>query len=96
MDWFVKEIIGLFVWLVANAVYLGSVRTGRKGIRRFVAFWMGLPGTLVTLVVVKEGSQPDLAPPPDDEDALLEDIRRSRAIQAGPQEDQSRETEEGP
>lgn len=94
MDWFVKELVGLFLWLVANAVYLGAVRRGEGGFRRLVAFWIGLPGTFVTLVAVKEGSQPVVEPPPDDEAALLEDVRRSRALEAGTEHDDNRERED--
>jgi len=79
----IEELAGLVVWLVANWAYLGARRTGTRGLRRFLAFWMGLPGTLFTLFLVKEGSQPKLAPPPDDEDALLAEVRRSRGLPAG-------------
>lgn len=79
----VEELVGLIVWLVANAVYLGSRRTGSRGIYRFLAFWMGLPGTLFSLIFVKEGSQPRITPPPDDEDGLLAEVRRDRWLRAG-------------
>jgi hypothetical protein len=79
----VEELAGLVVWLVANWAFLGARRTGTRGLRRFLAFWMGLPGTLFTLLLVQEGSQPRLAPPPDDEDALLAEVRRSRGLPAG-------------
>lgn len=82
MDGLVKELVGLVVWLVANGVYLASVRKGEKGFRRLLAFWMGIPGTLVTLMAVREGSQPVLEPPPDDEDALLAEVRRARRLRA--------------
>lgn len=94
VDWFVKEIVGLFLWLVANAVYLGAVRRGEGGFRRLVAFWIGLPGTFVTLVAVKEGSQPVVEPPPDDDAALLEDVRRSRALEPAEEDDHNRGREE--
>jgi hypothetical protein len=45
----VEELAGLVVWLVANWAYLGARRTGTQGLRRLLAFWMGLPGTLFTL-----------------------------------------------
>lgn len=80
MESLVEELAGLVVWLLANWAYLGARRTGTRGLRRFVAFWMGLPGTLLSLFLVKEGSQPKLAPPPDDEDALLAEVRRSRGL----------------
>ena len=78
----VEELAGLVVWLVANWAYLGARRTGTRGLRRFLAFWMGLPGTLVALLLVHEGSQPRFAPPPDDEDGLLAEVRRSRGLPA--------------
>ena len=80
MGHLVEELAGLVVWLLANWAYMVSRRTGSGGLQRFAAFWIGLPGTLVTLFVVQEGSQPKLAPPPDDEDALLDDVRRSRSL----------------
>ena len=83
MGFLVEELVGLIVWLVANAVYLSARRTGSHGIHRFLAFWMGLPGTLGSLVLVKEGSQPRIAPPPDDEDGLLAEVRRDRWLRAG-------------
>jgi hypothetical protein len=78
----VEELAGLVVWLVANWAYLGARRTDTGGLRRLLAFWMGLPGTLFTLFLVKEGSQPRLAPPADDEELLLADVRRARGLPA--------------
>jgi len=89
-----RELIGLIVWLVANAVYLNSVRKGTRGFRRFLAFWMGLPATFFTLLLVTEGSQPALAPPPDDEEGLLEEIRRNRGLAPGDEGDGTDETSE--
>jgi len=83
MGFLIKEIIGFIVWLVANGVYLDARRTGRRGIHRFLAFWMGLPGTLVSLILVREGSHPRIAPPPDDEDDLLAEVRRDRWLRTG-------------
>ena len=83
MGFLLEELIGLAVWLVANSVYLRARRTGSGGLQRLLAFWMGLPGTFLCMVLVKEGSQSSLAPPPDDEDALLVEVRRSRSLPAG-------------
>jgi len=94
MDILLREIAGLVVWLVANAVYLDSVRRGRRGFKRFLAFWMGLPATFLCKLLVTEGSQPDLQPPPDDEDALLEDVRRSRALEPGERTESKTENHE--
>ncbi len=78
MDGFVEQLVGLVVWLVALAVYVDARRRGRHGFTRLVAFWVGFPATWISLLVVREGSQPDIEPPPDDEVALLEEIRRER------------------
>lgn len=86
MGFLIKELVGLLVWLVANWVYLGARRTGTRGLTRFLAFWMGLPGTLAMLFLVREGSQPRLAPPPDDEEGLLAEVRRSRGLSSGADE----------
>jgi hypothetical protein len=81
---FLEELVGLVVWLLAVAVYVDARRKGLRGFRRLVSFWMGFPATWLSFLVVSEGSQPLLAPPPDDEDALLEEIRRDRALEPGP------------
>jgi hypothetical protein len=78
MDGFVEHLVGLVVWLVSIVVYVDARRRGRRGFTRLVAFWLGFPATWISLFVVREGSQPDILPPPDDEAALLEEIRRAR------------------
>ena len=78
MDLFIKQLVGAVVWVVALLVYMDARRRGRRGFTRFIAFWVGMPGTFLSMFVVKEGSQPDIAPPPDDEHALLAEIRRER------------------
>jgi hypothetical protein len=83
MEGFIGEFIGALVWLVANVVYLDSRRKGTRGFRRLLAFWMGLPVTWFTLLVVKEASAPRIEPPPDDEEGLLAEVRRDRALRAG-------------
>lgn len=83
MGFLIKELAGLVVWLTANLVYLRARRTGIRGFQRVLAFWMGLPGTLLPMFLVKEGSQPRIAPPPDDEDGLLAEVRRDRWLRAG-------------
>ena len=100
MDILVGQLVGLFVWLVANAVYVTSRRQGTGGFRRFLAFWMGLPVTFFVMLLVPEGSQPALEPPPDDDDALLAEVRRDRALRPGEsgdgtESDTSEEEEEG-
>lgn len=90
----VHEIISLAVWVVANVVYLDSVRRGRGGFRRLVAFWMGVPGTVLSKILVKEGSQPDLRPSPEADEALLDEVRRSRAVGPGEEGDTENREEE--
>ncbi len=92
MGFLLKELVGLFVWLVANAVYLDARRTGRRGIYRFLAFWMGLPGTLGSLILVREGSHPRVVPPPDDENRLLAEVRRDRWLRSETQDTTKEET----
>ena len=75
----VAAVVGLMVWVVANVVYANQVRVGKRGFRRFLAFWLGFPATFFSLLVLDEGSQPALEPPPDDEEALLREVRRDRA-----------------
>jgi len=76
----VRGITGALVWLVANVVYLDKRRRGRRGIARFFAFWLGLPATFITLVVLREGDEDLVRPPADDEDALLREVRQDRAL----------------
>lgn len=94
---FVEGLVGLLVWIVANGVYLDMRRRGRRSFMRVVAFFLGLPATWLTLVLVRPGSQPDIAPPPDDEEALLREVRRDRVLRQGPGEsDELPEPREAP
>jgi len=72
-------VIGAIVWTLANVVYLDLKRKGLRGFTRFAAFWVGTPTTWVTFFVVSEGRQPTFHPPPDDDEALLAEIRADRA-----------------
>ena len=79
IDALVQSVIAGAVWIVANAVYLDMKRKGKGGFTRLAAFWAGLPTTLLTSVVVPEGHRPAFeAPRSDDDEALLEAIRRDR------------------
>lgn len=78
----IQRITGALVWLVANVVYLDKRRRGRRGFARFFAFWLGMPVTVFTLFLVREGDEP-LPRPPDDDDALLREVRRDRALRDG-------------
>jgi hypothetical protein len=97
VDVFIRELAGFAVWLVANGVYVDLRRKGEKGFARLVCFWLGFPVTWISLLVVKEGSQPRVRPPPDDVRSLLHDIQRDRALRAGdppdPDRDESSEEE---
>ncbi len=81
---------GVLVSGVANLVYFDLKRRGRQGWTRIFAFWVGTPFTWISFILVPEGSQPSLTPPDDNEEALLEEIRRDRALR-GDSGDPSRE-----
>lgn len=68
------------IWAVANIVYFKQRQRGLRGFTRFLAFWFGTPTTWVGLFIVPEGSSPRLEPPPDDEEGLLREVRRDRAL----------------
>jgi hypothetical protein len=48
-----ERILARLVWIMANVTYGSMVGTGERGFRRFVAFWLGWPGTLVSYFVIK-------------------------------------------
>ena len=74
-----QAIAGGALWALANAVYFDMKRKGTRGFRRFLAFWFGTPTTWATFFLVPEGSMDLVKPPPDDEIALLTEIRQDRA-----------------
>ena len=82
-----EAIVAAAVWavvnVVSNVVYFDMRRKGIRGFSRLVAFWMGTPWTWVTLLVVVEGSQTPMEPPPDDVESLFREVRRDRALRAG-------------
>jgi hypothetical protein len=78
-----RELIGSLVWLAANGLYIDMRRKGRHGLARIIFFWMGNPATWLWLFLVPEGKKPELPPPADDFDHLLEEIRRDRALSSG-------------
>ena len=46
------------IWILANLCYAGMrAQDSKNEIGRILAFLFGLPGTLLTLVVVEEGSE---------------------------------------
>ena len=78
MHIFLNPILAAIVWTFANVVYVDLRRKGRRR-GRVLAFFAGYPGTLVSLFVVQEGTDPQLEPPPDDEERLLREVRMDRA-----------------
>lgn len=78
-----RELIGSLVWLAANGLYIDMRRKGRHGLARIIFFWMGTPATWLWFFLVPEGKKPELPPPADDFDHLLEEIRRDRALSDG-------------
>jgi hypothetical protein len=84
-----EAIIGAFVWAAANYLYADMKRKGKRGLSRFFLFWMGTPTNWLWFFLVKEGSEPEEVEAPDDADALLEEIRRERALGSGPPEEPS-------
>ncbi len=87
---FLQWWIGAIVWLVANVVYVDMKRKGLHGFTRFAAFWAGTPTTWISLFALQDGQQPAFERSTDD-DHLLEEIRRDRALRGETVEDGSSE-----
>ncbi len=74
-------LLGAFVWVAANFAYWSYVRDGQRGFKRFAAFWLGFPITLVSGFVspraqrVQASQESEL----EEEHKLLLEIRRDRA-----------------
>ena len=81
-EFFLKALVGVIVWALANVVYYDLKRKGVRSFGRFAAFWVGNPTTWITFFAVPEGRHPRLEPPPDDEATLLAEIRDDRALRA--------------
>ena len=58
MDWFIPSLLGFAINLIAILSYLEFARSGAKGFKRFLAFWIGMPLTLLMKLVVRP--DPDL------------------------------------
>ena len=99
------EILGGLVWIIANVTYGPMVRSGERGFRRFAAFWLGWPGTLVSYFVIKPTRR--VAEPrvdtrhrtqieSEEERDLLLEIRRDHALRISRREarEDGAETEE--
>ena len=74
-------LLGVFVWVAANFAYWSYVRDGQRGFKRFAAFWLGFPITLVSSFMaphterVRAPQRSEL----EEEQRLLLEIRRDRA-----------------
>lgn len=90
---FFQTLITAVVWIVANVVYLDMKRKGVGGLTRLAAFWAGTPTTWITFFAVRDGVQPTFEEPADD-DALLDAVRRERALRS-PAEDGESSVGEG-
>lgn len=84
---FLQAVVGAIVWTFANIVYFDLKRKGVRNFGRFAAFWVGNPLTWITFFVLPEGRRPAFEAPADDDEALLAEIRRDRALRerAGPE-----------
>ena len=78
-----EGIVAGIVSVLANVLYIDMKRKGRSGLSRIILFWMGNPLTWLWLFLIREGSAPEMAEPPDDAEALLAEIRRERRLSAG-------------
>jgi len=84
----IRSVVGLVVNIVAIVVYLELARSGRRGFRRLLAFWIGFPMTFFVKLFVRP--DPDLVVerrlnallPPEEEDVgVPEYVRKEiRAI----------------
>lgn len=72
--------VGGIVSILANVIYIDRKRKGLPGFGRICAFWMGTPLTWLWFFIIPEGKRPVIAPPKDDMDELLAEIRREKAL----------------
>ena len=77
-------LLGAFVWVSANFAYWFYVRDGQRGFKRFAAFWLGFPITLVSGFVSPRADRAQRVQAPqeselEEEHRLLLEIRRDRA-----------------
>jgi hypothetical protein len=75
---FLQWAVGAIVWTLANVVYVDMRRKGVRGFGRFAAFWVGFPGTWLSLLVVRGGQAATIEAPDDDEEVLLRQVRLDR------------------
>ena len=98
------ELLGGLVWITANVAYGPMVRSGERGFRRFAAFWLGWPGTLVSYFVIKptrRAAEPRVdnryrtqIELEEERDLLLE-IRRDQALRIARRQVRDDGTEQG-
>ena len=84
------ELVGAVVWIMANVMYVQYRRDDLRGFKRFAAFWLGFPITVISafgvagpsadrriqlaLEAQREAQEDGVV-----EAALLDEIRRDRA-----------------
>ncbi len=76
----VSGLLGSFVWVAANFTYCAYVRDGERGFKRFAAFWLGFPITLISMFAVpktRRASVNDRSELEEERNLLLE-IRMDR------------------
>ncbi len=88
MDSGLGALLGFAINLIALVSYWGFVRSGARGFRRFLAFWIGMPLTLFMKLFLRP--DPDLVlerrlveslPPPEEDIGVPEYVREEvRAI----------------
>jgi hypothetical protein len=76
-----SAVVSLCGWSFANVVYYRMKRDGERGFGRFAAFWVGTPTTWITLFVV--GRRPRPSFDHEDDESLLAEVRRDRALREG-------------
>jgi hypothetical protein len=86
--------LGSVVWILANVVYVSHVREGERGFKRFAAFWLGFPITLLSAFAVSESRQRRKHSDGDALDAeeeaeLLREIHRDRLLRGRHRSDEN-------
>jgi hypothetical protein len=79
--------VGSVVWILANVMYRAYVRDGETGFKRFAAFWLGFPYTILSNFVVPRPRSPrdrslpgNEAEDAEEERDLLREIREDRLL----------------
>ena len=95
MDSGLGALLGFAINVIALVSYWGFVRSGAKGFRRFLAFWIGMPLTFFMKLFLRP--DPDLVlerklveslPPPEQDvgvpEYVREEVRAIRQRRLGP------------